>query len=69
MVPIKRDIGNLVGVLKCFGEVKGLSANFHKRSIVAIRCAHLNLGYILQNLLPDDIWPPAFGMATKESDF
>ena len=50
MAPIKRDIDNLAAILDGFEEVTGLCTNFHKSSVVPIRCSHLNLGHILQNL-------------------
>lgn len=50
MAPIKRDIDNLSGILKGFGEVTGLHANFNKSLVVPIECADINLEHILQSL-------------------
>lgn len=50
VTPIKRDIDQLVAILKGFGEVTGLCTNFHKSSVVPIRCNHIDLDHILQCL-------------------
>ena len=50
MAPIKKDIDNLSAILSGFGEVTGLCTNFHKSSVLPIRCNHLNLEHILQGL-------------------
>lgn len=50
MAPIKRDIDHLSNILRLFGDVTGLATNFHKSSVIPIRCGHINLSDILQNL-------------------
>lgn len=50
MAPIKRDVDNLAAILRGFGEVMGLCTNFHKSSMVPIRCNHLDLMHITQSL-------------------
>ena len=50
MAPIKKDIDIFSAILRGFGEVTGLCTNFHKSSVVPIRCNNLNLGHILQSM-------------------
>ena len=50
VAPIKRDVDNLAAILQGFGEVTGLCTNFHKSSMVPIRCGNLDLGHIMQGL-------------------
>ncbi|KAE8791391.1 retrotransposon protein [Hordeum vulgare] len=50
IAPIKRDVDNLAAILRGFGEVTGLCTNFHKSSMVPIRCDNLDLGRITQGL-------------------
>lgn len=48
--PTREDVHNLAAILRYFGEVTGLSTNFQKSSVVAIRCGHMNLDDILASL-------------------
>lgn len=50
VAPIKEDILNLASILEGFGEVTGLCTNFHKSSVVPIRCGQIDLDAILQDL-------------------
>lgn len=50
MAPIKRDIDNLSAILRGFGDVTGLCTNFHKSSVVPIRCTHIDLEHILDGV-------------------
>ena len=50
LAPIKKDIDDFSAILRGFGEVTGLCTNFHKSSVVPIRCNNLNLGHILQSM-------------------
>ena len=50
LAPIKKDVDNLANILRGFGEVTGLCTNFHKSSMVPIRCNNLDLDHITQNL-------------------
>lgn len=43
MAPIKRDINNLLAILRGLGDVTGLCTNFHKSSVVPIQCNYLLL--------------------------
>ena len=47
MAPIKSDVDNLATILKGFGDVTGLCTNFHKSSVVPIRCANVDLDHVL----------------------
>ena len=50
VAPIKSDVDNLATILRGFGDVTGLCTNFHKSSMVPIRCGNLDLGQITQGL-------------------
>ena len=50
LAPIKKDVDNLANILRGFGEATGLCINFHKSSMVPIRCNNLDLDHITQNL-------------------
>lgn len=50
VAPIKEDIINLASILEGFGEVTGLCTNFHKSSVVPIRCSHIDVDDILHDL-------------------
>ena len=50
MAPIKSDIDNLSTILKGFGDVTGLCTNFHKSSVVPIRCSNVDLDHVLSGV-------------------
>ena len=50
VAPFKSDVDNLATILRGFGDVTGLCTNFHKSSMVPIRCGNLDLGQITQGL-------------------
>ena len=50
VAPIKRDVDNLAAILRGFGDVTGLCTNFHKSSMVPIRCGNLDLDRITHGL-------------------
>ena len=50
VAPIREDIRNLADILEGFGEVTGMHTNFHKSSVVPIRCRYLDLDAILEDM-------------------
>lgn len=50
VAPLKQDVQNLGRILQGFSEVTGLQTNFHKSSVVPIRCGHLDLDDILEGM-------------------
>lgn len=50
VAPIKRDVDNLANILRGFGDVTGMCTNFHKSSMVPIRCGNLDLDRITHGL-------------------
>ncbi|KAM0838878.1 hypothetical protein ACQ4PT_060692 [Festuca glaucescens] len=50
LAPFKEDVHNFAAILHSFGEATGLCTNFHKSSVVPIRCDGVDLDDILRGL-------------------
>ncbi|WVZ93660.1 LOW QUALITY PROTEIN: hypothetical protein U9M48_039625 [Paspalum notatum var. saurae] len=50
IAPRKDDVDALVYLLSMFGQASGLVTNFHKSSVIPIRCSATDLALLLQNL-------------------
>jgi hypothetical protein len=50
VAPVKDDVQNLASILQHFGEVTGLCTNFSKSSAVSIRCEHIDLDVVLEDI-------------------
>jgi hypothetical protein len=55
LVRCKKDVQKLASIPRGFGEVTGLCTNFHKSSVVHIRCDGLNLDDILYGILSPEL--------------
>ena len=50
LAPKKVEVDSLIKILSAFGEATGLNTNFHKSTVVPIRCNSVDIDGILQNL-------------------
>jgi len=50
LAPIKEEVSALTELLMLFGEATGLKTNFHKLTVVSIRCNGLNIEHVLTDL-------------------
>ena len=51
IAPIKEEVQGVIKLLDLFGEATGLRTNFHKSTVVPIRCQGLDINDILDTLL------------------